>query len=173
MSNLKQLARNLNINEIDFRVGTVMGKEKIWATILAYKDARVDMNILDEVVGAENWQIKFREEKGSIVASIGIKCGDEWVWKENNGTPGDFEQEKGAYSDATKRAGFMWGIGRSLYNFPKIFVELLPDEHANGKATNKLRPNDWTWTVEYKDDKVLKVTAKDKNSKLRFNYELR
>ena len=170
---LQELKRNLTANEIDFRVGTVIVKTKAWATILAYKDARVDMNILDTVVGQENWQVKFREEKDCIVASIGIKIDGEWVWKEGNGINTDFEAQKGGYSDAQKRAGFQWGIGRSLYNFPQIFIELKPDEYneQTKKATAKLRPKDWNWDITYKGDEVVKLIAADKNGEIRFKYE--
>lgn len=171
---LNKLKRNLTADEIDFRVGTVIVKNKAWATILAYKDARVDMNVLDDAVGSENWQIKFREEKECIVASLGIKIDGEWVWKEGNGVNTDFEAAKGGYSDSQKRAGFQWGIGRSLYNFPQIFIELKPDEYneTTKKATNKLRPKDWNWDITYEKDAVVKLIATDtKTGEVRFKYE--
>lgn len=176
MTDFKKLSTPLDIRNIDFRVGSAINTAtKKWVTILAYKDARVDMNYLDLYVGSENWQIKFREEKGCVVASIGIRAdGGDWVWKEGNGIQSDFEAEKGAYSDAQKRAGFQWGIGRSLYNFPKIFVEVFDDECTTSanKITMKssFRPNDWDWTVGYTEDGEVSLLIAKNNGKVRFTY---
>jgi hypothetical protein len=90
--------------------------------LLLYKDSRCDMRILDETVGAENWCTDFREIKGTLFGGIGIRCDGEWVWKWNAGTPSNMEAQKGEASDALKRAGFTWGIGRELYTAPRIFV---------------------------------------------------
>lgn len=189
--NLKQLSDPLPIEFIEFRVGqTFKGKNnKNWATILCYKTQRTDAKILDDVVGPENWQLKFREEKECVVASLGIRkvfidgedkdghpdSWAEWVWKEGNGTPGDFEKEKGAYSDAQKRAGFQWGIGRGLYDFPQIFVELLEGEYKedNGKikTTASFRPQDWDWVVKYKKDNSVEELTAHYKSNQRFNYK--
>lgn len=180
MKDLKELSKPLTTEQLEFRVSQVFkGKNnKVWANILVYKNARTDAKILDDVVGPENWQLKFREEKACIVASLGIRTKegvDDWAWKEGNGTPGDFEQEKGAYSDAQKRAGFQWGIGRGLYDFPQIYVELLEGEcyEKDGKvfADKKLRPQDWDWNVKYKaDGSVEELNATFKNNS-RFNHK--
>lgn len=197
MKDLKELNKPLAIDQIEFRAAQAFpGKNgKKWVTLLAFKNARTDANILDSVVGPENWQLKFREEKGitgelsCVVASLGIRkvfidgkdkdghpdSWAEWVWKEGNGTPGDFEKEKGAYSDAQKRAGFQWGIGRGLYDFPQIFVELLEGEYKEEggkiKTSASFRPQDWDWNVKYKTDgSVEELTASFKNN-LRFNYK--
>jgi hypothetical protein len=171
---LELLKKPLNAEHIDFKVAQLIkGKDTVWATILAYKDARVDMAILDDAVGPENWQNKYdRDSKGVLQCGIGIRCNVspegstpeyEWIWKWSNGTPSDFEGEKGEYSDAFKRAGFMWGIGRALYDFPAIWVQLNEgDYYPSGdkvKATSKLRPNDWKWTVS---DDYQSVTAQRK-----------
>ena len=50
--------RNIEADEIDLRVGST-NKDNTGFTLLLYKDARVDANILDETVGAENWQCKY------------------------------------------------------------------------------------------------------------------
>lgn len=151
--NIKELQKPLEMSDIDFRVGEVRGSTDAFATILAYKDARVDMNRLDEVTNGL-WQNKYeRDSKGVLQCGIGIKIGDEWVWKWSCGTPSTFEKEKGEYSDAFKRAGFMWGIGRELYDYPTILVRLEKDEAVKGndgkwKATYKLKPTEWSWKME-------------------------
>lgn len=112
--------RRLRENEIDVKVGTVTSKGY---TLLLYKNARVDMSVLDETVGAENWQNKFYEVVGNLYCSLGIKCDGEWIWKDDCGVESDFgDKEKGQASDARKRAGFAWGIGRELYTSPFIFI---------------------------------------------------
>lgn len=161
--NLEKLHTPLTTEHIDFKVAQVTRtNDAVWASILAYKDARVDMQILDEAVGPMNWQNTYqRDSKGVLQCAIGIKAVDgTWVWKTSNGIPSDFEGEKGEYSDAFKRAGFMWGIGRKLYDFPAIWVQLNEKDYyerdGKVKASNKLRPNEWRWTVsaDYKSVKA-------------------
>lgn len=150
---IKELQKPLDIKDIDFRVGEVRGSTKVYATILAYKNARVDMERLDSVTGGL-WQNEYRRDTKNILqCGIGIKIESEWVWKWSNGTESTFEKEKGEYSDAFKRAGFMWGIGRELYDFPLLLVELRDGEYQRDsqgkiKATYKLKPNDWEWSWE-------------------------
>lgn len=124
--------RKLRPEEIDLRVGTVTDKG---VSFLLYKDARVDMTILDETVGAENWQRDHFELKGNLFCRIGIKCGDEWVWKADCGTESQTEKEKGESSDSFKRSAVVWGIGRELYTAPFIWVPLSKDfyEDLSGK----------------------------------------
>lgn len=119
--------RDLRADEIEVRVNTISAKG---CTLLLYKNARCDMNILDETVGAENWQRKHYECKGNLFCSVGIKCGGEWVWKDDCGTESYTEKEKGEASDSFKRAGFNWGIGRELYTAPFIWLNA-----ANGDVT--------------------------------------
>lgn len=111
--------RDLRADEIEVRVNTISAKG---CTLLLYKNARCDMNILDETVGPENWQRKHYECKGNLFCSVGIKCGDEWVWKDDCGTESYTEKEKGEASDSFKRACFNWGIGRELYTAPFIWI---------------------------------------------------
>lgn len=87
------------------------------ATCVAYIDARDVMDKLDEVCGPQNWQDKYVFEGEKLIAGIGIKVNvNEWVWKYDTGTESDYEGEKGIFSDAFKRAGVKWGIGRFLYD---------------------------------------------------------
>lgn len=118
--------RDLKAEEIEVRVSRVTNAG---VELLLYKDARVDQNILDETVGAENWQCDYYEHKNTLFCKVGINvCRDagtgycEWVWKANAGAPSNMEAQKGEASDAFKRACFCWGIGRSLYTAPRIFV---------------------------------------------------
>lgn len=122
--------RLLTENEIEVRIASV--KEK-GVTLLLYKDARCDMNILDETVGCENWQRQHEMINGNLFCNVGINCkekngADRWVWKQDVGTESYTEKEKGQASDSFKRACFNWGIGRELYTAPFIWV---PAEKCN------------------------------------------
>lgn len=116
--------RLLRADEIDVRIAQVQS----WGiSLLLYKDARCDMNILDETIGAENWQRKHELINGNLFCSVGIyvereDCG-EWVWKQDVGTESYTEKEKGQASDSFKRACFNLGIGRELYTAPAMFVK--------------------------------------------------
>lgn len=115
--------RKLKANEIDIKVKQVSGSGIL---LLLYKTARVDMDILDETFGPNNWQSDYKEIKGNLYAGIGIKIEDEWLWKWDCGVESREDKEgnekKGEASDAFKRAGFKCGIGRELYTSPFIFV---------------------------------------------------
>lgn len=111
--------RVLNADEIECRVARCTEKG---AQLLLYKDARCDMNILDETVGASNWQRKHEEHRGNLFCAVGIKENGEWVWKEDAGAESNTEAEKGHASDSFKRACVNWGIGRELYTSPFIWV---------------------------------------------------
>lgn len=115
---MKEL-RLLRANEIDVRVGSINEKG---ATLLLYKDARVDMLLLDETFGADSWQRDHKEVKGNVYCGIGVKLNDEWVWKWDVGVESQSEAIKGEASDSFKRAGFNWGIGRELYTAPFTWI---------------------------------------------------
>ena len=102
-------------------------KDGTKASAVAYIDARDVMNLLDEVVGPQNWQDDYRNEGEMLIAGIGIKVGDEWVWKYDTGTKTTFEEDKGQISDAFKRAAVKWGIGRFLYDTDIQWINLNKD----------------------------------------------
>jgi hypothetical protein len=175
--NLDKLTEPLCTGQIEFKVSQVTKTDKaVWASILAYKDARTDMQVLDEACGQLYWQNKYkRDSKGILQCGIGIYFEEavQWIWKWSNGTESDYESEKGEYSDAFKRAGFMWGIGRQLYDFPAIWIQLSEGDYyeqdGKVKASRKLRPNDWNWTVS-SDYQNVKAERKYGNSwKIIFN----
>jgi hypothetical protein len=162
----------LNIDEIDFRVQSV--NKGGYATILAYKDARVDMKRLDDVYGAEFWQKKYDLIDNHLFCSVGIfnKEINQWIWKQDVGTESMAEKEKGEASDAFKRACFNLGIGRELYDYPMIQVKLNDSEFdkATGKPTFNFKLKEWVWQSEFKDGKLILLIAKDNNGIVRFNF---
>ena len=111
--------RKLKETEIDVRVATVTAKG---VSLLLYKDARCDMNILDETVGPYNWKREHTRDNANCIVSIYDPEKKEWISKEDTGTESFTEKEKGLASDSFKRACFNWGIGRELYTAPFIYV---------------------------------------------------
>lgn len=111
--------RTLNANEIDCRIATINQKG---LTLLLYKDARVDQNILDETVGPMNWQRRHCRDNANCIVSIWDAEKQQWIDKEDTGTESFTEKEKGLASDSFKRACFNWGIGRELYTAPFIWI---------------------------------------------------
>jgi len=121
--------------EIPFK-WRVQSANQYGASCVAYIDSRQVQDLLDEVVGAENWQCKFEEHKNNMFCSIGINCDFHeqsavWVWKSDCGTESQVEKQKGEASDAFKRAAVMWGIGRFLYS--KKIIKLPVKDNGKGK----------------------------------------
>lgn len=112
--------RPLRAEDVEVRVNQCSDKG---CSLLLYKTSRTDMALLDETIGPENWQKDYRSIDGKLFCGIGIRFKDgEWVWKWDTGVPSNMESQKGEASDAAKRAGFVWGIGRELYTAPRIWV---------------------------------------------------
>lgn len=111
--------RLLEADEIEVRVAQVKANG---ASLLLYKDARVDQNILDETVGSMNWMRRHTRENANCIVSIWDGEKQMWVDKEDTGVESNTEKEKGLASDSFKRACFNWGIGRELYTSPFIWI---------------------------------------------------
>ena len=131
--------RDLRADEIECRVQSVKENGLV---LLLYKDARVDMNILDETVGSSNWQREHYECKGNLFCRVGIGISRqdgtcEWVWKSDCGTESNTEAQKGEASDSFKRACFNWGIGRELYTAPFTWIPADKCNIKNGKCYDK------------------------------------
>ena len=126
--------RLLHADEIEARVATVNEKG---CSLLLYKDARCDMNILDETVGAMNWERTHSRDNANCTVSIWDKDKEQWISKEDTGTESFTEKEKGLASDSFKRACFNWGIGRELYTAPFIWIsaDKVDLSQKNGKYT--------------------------------------
>lgn len=123
----------LTADQIEVKVKQVSAKG---AVLLLYKTARTDMELLDKVVGPMNWAVDYREIKGNLYCGIGItEDGEHWVWKWDCGiesrADGDGNEKKGEASDAFKRAGFKWGVGRELYTSPFTFAKVKTVQNGN------------------------------------------
>lgn len=124
MIDFSKLFAPFDPRKISWRVGSTT-QDKKRGMALAYIDARDVMERLDEACGPAGWQCEYPHADGKkTVCSIGIKVGEEWIWKADGAGDSDVEAEKGALSDAFKRAAVKWGIGRYLYDIDTPWVEL-------------------------------------------------
>ena len=115
--------RRLKAEEIDVRVGGTSYDAK-GAWLLLYKDARCDMNILDETLGVYGWQRHHEIIGGNLYCTISLWDDEkkQWIEKQDVGTESNQDKEKGQASDSFKRAAFNIGIGRELYTAPFIWI---------------------------------------------------
>lgn len=134
----------LGAEDIECRVQSVSQTQngKVGAVLLIYKDARVDMRILDQVYGPTNWQRTHEVIDGTLYCNIDIWDEDKktWVRKQDAGVESNTEKEKGRASDAFKRSGFNVGIGRELYTAPFIWIELKEGEYYDANRNGGGKP---------------------------------
>lgn len=163
--------RDLRADEIDVRVGATT-KDKngnvTHFTFLLYKNARVDMALLDETLGTMNWQAKYYQVKSTMICSVGININYNdpskepyFIWKDNGGDD-DFttEQVKAECSDAFKRACFLIGIGRGLYSASKLYMRIERTEENTEKSYYGCK------TIEYDSNgNITKVVIYNKKTK--------
>lgn len=170
--------RTLVADEIDCRVGQAGFTQKTgtyWCTLLLYKNARVDMALLDELFGPYGWQREHKELKGVMYCGVSVrdpKTG-EWVAKWDAGAESNTEAEKGEASDSFKRACVNWGIGRELYSGPSIFIDLNSDEYTTqgDKVKTKNNVKFFVKEIEYSSDrKITDITIVDRSGKERFSW---
>ena len=183
--------RKLNANEIECRVSTIKANG---LSLLLYKDARCDMNMLDEIVGAEFWQRDHKEVKGNVYCGVSIyvqvESGNteeldgiktlisppkyQWITKWDAGAESYTEKVKGEASDSFKRACFNWGIGRELYTSPFIWIKPNQDEFIKyadkGKDKYKTYSKFSVSEIGYKDDAINYLVIIDQNGQVRFTY---
>ena len=127
---LAALKEPFKASEIHWRVGASNKKKVVEQTKnkfafptkglpLAYIDARDVMKRLDDVMGFDNWQDKYTETtSGRLICCLSLRINGEWLTKSDGAGDTGTEGEKGAISDAFKRAGVKWGVGRYLYYLP-------------------------------------------------------
>lgn len=166
--------RKLLASEIECRVATVKqpnaNKTGGGCSILLYKDARVDMKLLDEEFTPMGWKREHKTIEGRLYCTISVydKENKQWVSKEDVGVESYTEKEKGQASDSFKRAGFNWGIGRELYTAPFIWINLTDKEwRASDKGMQpKILLN--VAEIGYSGDCINYLVLKDSNGAERF-----
>lgn len=152
MAEKKITFRTLNADEIECRIGRITENGLM---LLLYKNARVDMDLLDETVGAMNWKREHYRDNANCVVSVYDSDKNEWVSKEDTGTESNTEKEKGLASDSFKRACVNWGIGRELYSAPFIWVASGNYKDKNGKCYDEFIVKEITYTKDRKIDKLV------------------
>lgn len=169
--------RDLTEKEIDVRVATCSEKG---VSLLLYKDARCDMNILDETVKPENWQRSHELINGNLFCNVSINInydkekGPVWVSKQDVGVESYTEKEKGQASDSFKRACFNWGIGRELYTAPFIWVNAADVNIVESKGKKTTHDKFYVEQIIIKDKQIVALSIKNKNMKKRvFVYDIR
>ena len=158
--------RKLNESEIECRVAQIKSNG---LSLLLYKNARCDMNMLDEIVGATYWQRDHKEIKNVIYCGVSIFANEQWVTKWDAGSESFTEKQKGEASDSFKRACFNWGIGRELYTAPFIWIK--PDgdfKEVNGKYKTYTKFN--VDKIGYTGDVISYLVIKDNNGKVRYRF---
>ena len=160
--------RPLEVTEIDVRVAQV---KESGISLLLYKDARCDMNILDETVGAFGWKREHTRDNANCIVSIWDEEKNQWISKEDTGKESNTEKEKGQASDSFKRACFNWGIGRELYTAPFIWI---PADKCNIKD-KKCYDKFYVSQIIYDDKKQIVAVAinNEKTRKNIFAYDNR
>lgn len=157
--------RNLYPTEIQVRPTDT--KFKGSCTLLLYKDARSDMDILDESLGCENWQKEYYEVNGNVYCRIGILTENGWVWKSDCGIESNVDAAKGEASDAAKRAAVCWGIGRELYTTPRVRIKC-PDSYYKD---DRLTMSFYVQAIEYEGKRVTKLVIADRFGKVVYDWD--
>ena len=185
--------RTLKASEIDCRIAQI---DKTWCTLLLYKDARADMDVLDEDVGCMNWKREHLRDNANCRVSIWNNEINEWVSKEDTGTESFSEAEKGLASDSFKRACVNWGIGRELYTAPSILITPRKDikykqssydsetgewkqkevdeffekgKDNNGKTKYDTKTRFWVEYIDYTDEREIQnLIIRDQKNNVRY-----
>lgn len=160
---MNPMFRDLTADEIEVRVASVSPKG---VSLLLYKDARVDQNILDETVTPWNWMRSHSRDNANCTVSIWDEKKQQWISKEDTGVESFTEKEKGLASDSFKRACFNWGIGRELYTAPFIWVkkeDCTKHEQKDGKW--KCGDSFVVESISIKDKRIVDISIKNVKTK--------
>jgi hypothetical protein len=172
--------RLLKPDEISCRVQSLSenkSKGTVGAVILLYKDARVDMSILDETFGPMNWQREHIEIGGKMFCTIAVWDEDkkQWVSKQDVGVESNTEATKGESSDSFKRSGTNWGVGRELYTAPFMYIQLEAEEWYTDQQSGKPKTKPGfvlsVKEITYNDNREIKtLVLVDKSGRERFSF---
>lgn len=148
---MQGLQAPFQVEQLSFRVGaTTKNKENQKAIALAYIDARDAMKRLDDVVGPGNWQRRYPWSAGErLYCEVGIKIDGEWIWKGDGAGDTQVEAEKGAFSDAFKRACVNWGIAQYLYEAPNNWWPLNQYKQFEPATIDAIRKSMEIWQNQH------------------------
>ena len=141
-------------NEIEWRVQSVTSTGKM--IVVPYINNRCVMQRFDAAFGATNWTSEFREIGNGFICRLTVYMDGQTIFREDGASKTNIEPEKGGISDAMKRAAVQFGLGRCLYDYPKVFIECndkyIPD-WAHDKLTKLV---EWVNLGNFKEVIILK-----------------
>lgn len=162
------MCRALRADEIDVRVQSLQEdfktKEVTGAILLLYKNARVDMDILDEEYGKLGWQRTHEFKDGKLYCTVSVwdKEKQMWICREDVGTESNQDAEKGQASDSFKRANVNFGIGRELYTAPPIWINASGIKtYKDNKGFNKSRDKFSVVEIDIQDKQIKGLVIKN------------
>ena len=122
--NIKWLTVPLAPEEIEFKIQSVSAKgtDKAKTLVVPYLNNRAVMERFDKAFGISGWQSHFEQIEGGFICRITAEIDGKFVTKSDGANRTDIEPVKGGISDAMKRCAVQFGLGRSLYNYPKIYL---------------------------------------------------
>lgn len=160
----------LQVGDIEVRVSNITSSG---VSLLIYKDARVDQNMLDATVGRMNWTNSYEVINNNLFCTIRIWDNEkkDWVSKSNVGIESAAQKEKGEASDAFKRAAFNWGLGRELYTAPFIWIpaekcEIVKDDKGRLKCKTSFKVSE----IEYDNFRKISYLVISSTEKVVFTY---
>ena len=159
--------RTLRPDEIDCRISQIKEAEgkPSGLTLLLYKDARCDQNILDETVTPMKWKREHTRDNRNCIVSIWSNDLKQWISKEDTGTESNTEKEKGLASDSFKRACFNWGIGRELYSAPFIWIPAAKCNIYKNKMGKMVCYDNFSVTgIDYLDGNICFLTIRNEKT---------
>ena len=143
---LTALTAPLTTHEIEWRVQS-QTKDGQKIIVVPYITNRSVMQRFDDQFGWACWHNEIKEIEGGFLCTItAVLPGGEIVRKTDGASRTNVEPVKGGISDAMKRCAVQFGLGRGLYDFPKVFIE----------TTDKYIPN---WATPLLDKMVDKINA--------------
>jgi hypothetical protein len=141
-------------NEIEWRVQSVTSTGKM--IVVPYINNRCVMQRFDAAFGATNWTSEFREIGNGFICRLTVNVDGQTIYREDGASKTNIEPEKGGISDAMKRAAVQFGLGRCLYDYPKVFIEC-NDKYIPDWAQDKLtKLVEWVNLGNFKEVIILK-----------------
>lgn len=166
--------RTLKPHEIEIRAQSV--KENGCVALL-YKDARADMNVLDETFGVFGWKRDHEVINGNLFCNVSVWDVDnkQWITKQDVGVESNQQAEKGEASDSFKRACVNLGIGRELYSKIFIWINLDKGDTQNNRGGSglMLKPQVGlkVTAINYDENRAISgLEIRDSKNKVRFAY---
>lgn len=141
------------------------------AMALAYIDARDVMQRLDQICGPANWQDRYEFHGVRTICYLSIRVDGEWITKADGAGDSDVEAEKGAISDALKRAAVKWGVGRYLYDLPAPWVPCETYERGGKKQWKRWTEDPWKFVRQPPDPAAAQATKKTSAAEMKRGLE--